>query len=80
MNENLDASKNHLSKAEIEVEKVLRPGRFDSFSGQTKVVENLKIFVAAAKQRGEALDHVLLHALRDWEKPLYPILFLMSYR
>jgi len=61
MNENLDASKNHLSNAEIEIEKVLRPGRFDSFSGQTKVVENLKIFVEAAKQRGEALDHVLLH-------------------
>lgn len=61
MNENLDASKNHLSKAEIEIEKVLRPGRFDSFSGQVKVVENLKIFVEAAKQRGEALDHVLLH-------------------
>ncbi len=61
MNENLDASKNHLSNAEIEIEKVLRPGQFNSFSGQTKVVENLKIFVEAAKQRGEALDHVLLH-------------------
>ena len=61
MNENLDASKNHLSNAEIEIEKVLRPGHFNSFSGQTKVVENLKIFVEAAKQRGEALDHVLLH-------------------
>lgn len=61
MNENLEASKDHLSKAEIEIEKVLRPGRFDSFAGQPKVVDNLKIFVEAAKQREEALDHVLLH-------------------
>jgi len=61
MNENLDAKKDHLSKAEIEIENVLRPGRFNSFFGQPKVVENLEIFVEAAKQRGEALDHVLLH-------------------
>lgn len=61
MNENLDANLDHLSKAEIEIEKVLRPGDFEHFSGQIKVVENLKIFVEAAKQRGEALDHVLLH-------------------
>jgi len=61
MNENLDASKETLSKTEIEIEKVLRPGQFESFAGQIKVVENLKIFVEAAKQRGEALDHVLLH-------------------
>lgn len=61
MNENLDATKDHLSKAEIEIENVLRPGRFNSFLGQPKVVENLEIFVEAAKQRGEALDHVLLH-------------------
>ncbi len=61
MNENLDASVSHLSNVELEIEKVLRPGRFDGFAGQPKVVENLKIFVEAAKQRGEALDHVLLH-------------------
>lgn len=61
MNEHLDASKSHLSKAEIEIENVLRPGQFESFAGQSKVVENLKIFVEAAKQRGDALDHVLLH-------------------
>ncbi len=61
MNENLEATKDHLSSAEIEIEKVLRPGRFESFAGQLKVVENLKIFVEAAKQREEALDHVLLH-------------------
>ncbi len=61
MNENLDATGEHLSKAELEIENVLRPGRFESFAGQKKVVENLRIFVQAAKQRGEALDHVLLH-------------------
>lgn len=46
---------------EGEIENALRPLSFGSFSGQDKVVENLSIFVAAAKQRGEALDHVLLH-------------------
>jgi Holliday junction DNA helicase RuvB len=61
MNENLDASGSNLSKVELEIENVLRPGRFDSFAGQPKVVENLEIFVEAAKQRGDALDHVLLH-------------------
>src|SRR6056300_1425159 len=39
----------------------LRPARFDDFAGQEKVLENLKIFVQAARQRGEAMDHVLLH-------------------
>lgn len=61
MNENLDANPSRLSQAEKELEKVLRPKHFDDFSGQGKVVENLGIFVQAAKQRGEALDHVLLH-------------------
>lgn len=61
MNENLDASKEFLSKAEIEIEKVLRPNQFENFAGQVKVVENLRIFVEAARQRGDALDHVLLH-------------------
>ncbi|BAG34001.1 Holliday junction DNA helicase RuvB [Porphyromonas gingivalis SJD12] len=46
---------------EREVENKLRPLTFDSFSGQDKVVENLSIFVAAARLRGEALDHTLLH-------------------
>lgn len=61
MNENLDPSINKLSGAEKELEKVLRPSGFDEFVGQPNVVENLKIFVAAASQREEALDHVLLH-------------------
>jgi Holliday junction DNA helicase RuvB len=61
MNENLDPEGSHFSKPEKDVEKALRPGRFDDFVGQDKVVENLKIFVEAARLRSEALDHVLLH-------------------
>jgi Holliday junction DNA helicase RuvB len=49
------------SPSETEFEKVLRPKSFDDFTGQKKVTDNLQIFVLAAKQRGEALDHVLLH-------------------
>lgn len=61
MNEYLDADNDNLSSTEKEIEKVLRPLSFDDFTGQHKVVENLKIFVEAADQRNEALDHVLLH-------------------
>jgi len=61
MNENLDASGENLSNAEQEFEKAIRPIEFHDFAGQSKVVENLKIFVQAAKQREEALDHVLIH-------------------
>ena len=61
MNENLDSTGESLSKIELEIEKVLRPSEFDSFAGQPQVVENLKIFVEASRQRKDALDHVLLH-------------------
>lgn len=61
MNENLDASEENLSPTDKEIERALRPLAFDDFSGQENVVDNLRIFVAAAKQRNEALDHVLLH-------------------
>ncbi len=61
MNPNLDPHNDNLSLSEKEIEKVIRPSGFIEFSGQEKVVENLKIFVHAAKQRGESLDHVLLH-------------------
>ena len=61
MNENLDASGRQLTQAEKEMERELRPPDFDSFAGQKNVVENLRVFVAAARQRGDALDHVLLH-------------------
>ena len=46
---------------EAEFDEVIRPRSFDQFSGQDKVLENLKIFVKAALLRGEALDHVLFH-------------------
>ncbi len=50
----------NLADNERDVEKALRPSQFDSFSGQDKIVENLKVFVTAARMRGEALDHILL--------------------
>lgn len=46
--------------AEAELDQTLRPLTFDEFFGQEKITDNLKIFIAAAKKRGEALDHVLL--------------------
>lgn len=61
MNENLDPSAGQLTPMERDIEKVLRPQEFEDFAGQDKILENLKIFVRAAKLRGEALDHVLLH-------------------
>lgn len=61
MNEHIDPSAERLNPAERELEKVLRPQTFDDFTGQAKILENLSIFVKAAKLREEALDHVLLH-------------------
>lgn len=61
MNENLDATEENLSPSDKEMEKALRPVEFNDFSGQESVVDNLRIFVQAAKQREESLDHVLLH-------------------
>lgn len=61
MNDNLDASEENLSATDKDIERALRPIQFDDFSGQESVVDNLRVFVAAAKQRNEALDHVLLH-------------------
>ena len=49
------------SSADKEIEKALRPLSFDDFTGQEKIVDNLKIFVEAASRRSEPLDHVLLH-------------------
>ena len=61
MNENLNPDKEHYSSEEMDVEKKLRPLSFSDFTGQEQVLENLKIFVEAANQRGEALDHTLFH-------------------
>lgn len=57
----LDAEGQYFSDAEKEAEQVLRPQIIEDFSGQPQIIENLQIFIQAAKQRNEALDHVLLH-------------------
>lgn len=56
-----DIRNQYLNDNEREIEKALRPLRFSDFSGQKKIVENLEIFVSAAKMREEPMDHVLLH-------------------
>ena len=61
MNENLDPTTNGYNAEELDLEKRLRPLSFDDFSGQDQILENLKIFVQAANQRNEALDHTLFH-------------------
>jgi len=57
----LRADDDHLNPEEKEIERALRPLTFNDFTGQHKVVENIKVFVEAASRRNEALDHVLLH-------------------
>ncbi len=61
MNENLDPTSNHYNPEELDFEKRLRPLSFDDFAGQDQILENLKVFVQAANQRNEALDHTLFH-------------------
>ncbi len=61
MNENLNPTNEHFSSEERDLEKALRPLSFDDFTGQDQVLENLKIFVEAANQRDDALDHTLFH-------------------
>ncbi len=61
MENNFDIRDNNKLVNDTEFEQQIRPLAFNDFSGQPKVVDNLKVFVAAAKMRGEALDHVLLH-------------------
>ncbi|CAM3457417.1 Holliday junction branch migration DNA helicase RuvB [Sphingobacterium prati] len=61
MNENLDPNPERLNNTDRDIERALRPQAFEDFTGQAKILENLNIFVKAARLRGEALDHVLLH-------------------
>jgi len=61
MNENLDPTDDQFSAEEQDIDRALRPLNFDDFAGQDSILENLKVFVQAAKQRGEALDHTLFH-------------------
>ena len=60
-NPNLNKESEGLSAADKEFENNIRPKQIDEFSGQPQVIENLVIFIKAAKMRGEALDHVLFH-------------------
>jgi holliday junction DNA helicase RuvB len=60
-NPNLVSEKEGLSAAEKEFENNIRPKQIEEFSGQLQIIDNLKIFIKAAKLRGEALDHVLFH-------------------
>ncbi|MEY4594953.1 MAG: Holliday junction branch migration helicase RuvB [Bacteroidota bacterium] len=60
-NPNLDPSGTNFSSGEKEIEKALRPQAFEDFSGQGAILENLRVFVEAARLRDESLDHVLLH-------------------
>jgi Holliday junction DNA helicase RuvB len=61
MNENLDPTTNGYNPEELDLEKRLRPLSFDDFAGQDQILDNLKVFVEAANQRNEALDHTLFH-------------------
>lgn len=61
MEQNFDIRSQKIGETEREFENALRPLTFNSFSGQEKVIENLQVFVMAARMRKEALDHVLLH-------------------
>ncbi len=61
MTEDFDIRDERTMPSERELENTLRPPKFQDFSGQSKVVENLEVFVEAAKYRGEPLDHTLLH-------------------
>ncbi|HMO31711.1 MAG TPA: Holliday junction branch migration DNA helicase RuvB [Lacibacter sp.] len=60
-NPNLNSAKESLSSADKEFENNIRPSQMEEFAGQQQIIDNLKIFIRAAKQRGEALDHILFH-------------------
>ena len=60
-NPNLNTGKDILSPADKEFENNIRPAQMQEFAGQTQIIENLRIFIKAAKIRGEALDHILFH-------------------
>src|SRR6201985_814568 len=60
-NANLNNERELLSAAEKEFENNIRPAAMEDFAGQKQIIDNLKIFIKAAKQRGEALDHILFH-------------------
>ena len=60
-NPNLNSEKENITAAEVEFENNIRPKEIEDFAGQPQLIENLSIFIKAAKLRGEALDHILFH-------------------
>ena len=60
-NPNLNSSRENMSAADREFENNIRPAHISEFAGQSQIIDNLKIFIKAAKMRGEALDHILFH-------------------
>src|SRR5512136_2564994 len=61
MEDNFNIREENINEGDREFEKQLRPVSFNDFNGQKQIIDNLSVFVTAAKQRGESLDHVLLH-------------------
>src|SRR6266516_1028946 len=60
-NPNLNSGKENLAAIDKEFENNIRPAHMEDFAGQSQIIDNLKIFIKAAKLRGEALDHILFH-------------------
>ena len=60
-NDNLNREKSGLTSADKEFENQIRPSALEDFAGQGQIIDNLRIFIQAAKMRGEALDHILFH-------------------
>src|SRR5678815_5610463 len=60
-NQNLNTDKGSLTSADKEFENNIRPAVIEEFAGQAQIIENLRIFIKAARQRSEALDHILFH-------------------
>ena len=75
----LTGEEEKLSVSDKEIEKALRPLSFEDFTGQDKIVDNLRVFVKAASQRQEALDHVLLHGPPGLGKLPSPISLPMNW-
>lgn len=67
-NKNLNSDKENLSAADALFENSIRPAAIVDFSGQPQIIENISIFIKAAKMRGEALDHISFTALPVWER------------
>jgi Holliday junction DNA helicase RuvB len=77
MNESLDIRGNRYIEKDKEFDNQLRPVSFVEFGGQKKTIENLQVFVKAARQRGESLDYYMV--LQDWEKLPYHTLLRLKW-